>query len=139
MSRENLKPFGSGAFTAEEEFAIRSAGGKASGAARKRRKTLKRIAEALLDSKVTDADTIKLLNAMGIDEAEQSWQTAVVAAQIVQAAAGNTKAAKFLAETLEETIQSSQLKQRKAEHKHRVEMDKQLLELKKQKAEEEAW
>lgn len=135
----NLKPFGTGKFTDEEEFAIRSAGGKASAAARKKRKTLKRLAETLLDAKVTDTDTIKILTALGVSEDDRTWQTAIIAAQIMQAAAGNTKAAKFLAETLEETIQAAQLKQRKAEHRHRVDMDKELLALKKQKAEDEAW
>lgn len=91
-TKENLIPLGSGARTEEEERAIRSKGGKASQEARRRKKTLKEIAQAIGDSKVANPKHLKVLEALGLDAEEITNNSMVVASLYKEVCKGNVNA-----------------------------------------------
>ena len=92
-NEQNLVPFSER--TESEQREIRSAGGTASGAARRRKRDMREAADFLLSLKATPkqrADMAKL----GIDADDADMQMAMLVAQLQQAIKGNTKAAALL-------------------------------------------
>lgn len=84
--RENLIPFNE--LTQEEQKALASKGGKASGKARRKKKELKKLLELLLSQKCPDA-------ALGEDNYE-----GITAALIMKALAGDVKAFEVIRDTI---------------------------------------
>lgn len=96
---ENLIPMNRR--TKSEQRKIATAGGKASGAARRKKRDMRKAAEMLLNMPVSNKQsTMKAtLTALGIDEEDMDYGMGVMAAMLVQAANGNVNAAKFLRDT----------------------------------------
>ena len=96
---ENLIPMNRR--TKSEQREIATAGGKASGAARRKKRDMRKAAEMLLNMPVSNKQsTMKAtLTALGIDEEDMDYSMGVMAAMLVQAANGNVNAAKFLRDT----------------------------------------
>ena len=90
--RANLIPFDRLSEIKQRE--IRSKGGKASGAARRRKADLKRTINMILTMPIPDAVTRQEFEALGIDT---DMQTAIAASMAKQAVLGNVKAAEWLA------------------------------------------
>lgn len=97
---DNLIPLN--ARTKEEQREIASKGGKASGKARRKKKTLQEIAQMFLYMPVNDEKLNKILDDVGIPRAEQTYILVMVFQQIRKAANGDLKAAEFIRETVGE-------------------------------------
>ena len=99
---ENLIPMNRR--TKSEQRKIATAGGKASGAARRKKRDMRKAAEMLLNMPVSNKQsTMKAtLTALGIDEEDMDYSMGVMAAMLVQAANGNVNAAKFPTQQLQE-------------------------------------
>lgn len=91
-NNENLIPFGKR--TESEQREIRSAGGKASGAARRRKANFKKTLNLLLTAEVDLPEWQDMLHALGLD---CTLEAAVNAAMIREALAGNVKAYEAIA------------------------------------------
>jgi len=92
-NNENLVPFNKR--TVSEQRKIQSAGGKASGEARRRKADFRRTLNLLLTAKIDSEEWTPVLEALGLDS---TLESAMLAAQIKEALAGNTKAAYFVAQ-----------------------------------------
>lgn len=82
--------------TPEEQFAICSAGGRASGEARRRTRAMREAAQLLLSSPLveeSDAGTADLLRQLGLEPDQQS---AILIKAIQQAKAGDIRSAQFV-------------------------------------------
>lgn len=98
MSREDLISIGDR--TTEEQQRICSAGGKASGVSRRRKRSLKEAADLFLSLPVTDNKTFNKLVKSGVEVEDIDYQMAVVAGLTQKAMKGDAKAAKVLIEML---------------------------------------
>lgn len=100
-NKKTLKPLGNGKRTKTEERKIQSEGGKKSGEVRRRKRDMRNAAKMLLDMKVDSKQTTMraVMSVFGIPEEEMSYQMAVLAAQLLKAGNGDTKAAMFLRDT----------------------------------------
>lgn len=98
MSREDLISIGDR--TTEEQQRICSAGGKASGVSRRRKRSLKEAADLFLSLPVTDTPTYNKMVISGIDPEDIDYQMAVVVGMTTKAISGDAKAAKVLIEML---------------------------------------
>lgn len=96
---ENLIPMNRR--TKSERRKIATAGGKASGEARRKKRDMRKAAEMLLGMPISNKQsTMKAtLAALGIDEDDMDYSMAVLATMLLQAANGNVNAAKFLRDT----------------------------------------
>ena len=83
----------------EARAAITSAGGRASGAAKRRRRAMREAVGLLLSMPAGDEQLKELLNQLGVDEAEQTNQMAMIVALFSKALKGDTAAATFLRDT----------------------------------------
>ncbi len=92
-NNEILVPFNKR--TVSEQRKIQSAGGKASGEARRRKADFRRTLNLLLTAKIDSEEWTPVLEALGL---ESTLESAMLAAQIKEALAGNTKAAYFVAQ-----------------------------------------
>ena len=107
MSGEkNLIPFNKR--TEEEQRKIQSAGGKASGASRRRKRSLKEAADLFLSMPVTDTRTFNKMAKAGIDVDDADYQMAVIVGLTMQAAKGDAKAAKVIVDLLGEDSHSGE-------------------------------
>lgn len=79
-------------------------GGKASGEARRRKKTMRETAQLILDMQIPNAakELKAKLKAMGLTEDDFTYQSAIMIGIVNQAMKGNTKAAAFLRDTVGE-------------------------------------
>lgn len=93
-NEQNLKPFTSDQ-SREEAKKNGAKGGVASGIARKRKRALKDTIEMIMRLGVDD-NTKRILEQLGVEEKDQSVQTAIVVAQAMKAMRGDTKAADYL-------------------------------------------
>ena len=98
MSREDLISIGDR--TTEEQQRICSAGGKASGVSRRRKRSLKDAADLFLSLPVTDTKTYNKMIRAGVDDNDIDYQMAVVIGMTTKAIKGDAKAAKVLMEML---------------------------------------
>lgn len=94
-NEQNLIPFDSNQ-SREEAKKNGSKGGVASGIARKQKKELKKTIEMIMRLGV-DPATQQILDQLGVDDKDQSVQTAIVVAQAMKAMRGDSKAADYLA------------------------------------------
>lgn len=101
MSREDLVPY---QFTSEQSRSEAAEngrkGGVASGAARRRKKSLKDAADLFLSMEPTDTKVWNALSIAGIDPEDIDNQMALVVSQSQKAIAGDTKAAKLIVDIL---------------------------------------
>lgn len=91
-NNENLVPFNKR--TVSEQRKIQSAGGKASGEARRRKADFRKTLNMLLTAEIDSEEWKPVLEALGV---ECTLESALLMAQIKEALAGNTKAATFVA------------------------------------------
>lgn len=98
MNNENLKPFDQRAESEQRE--IRVKGGIASGEARRKKRTLRELCEYIGTLK-SDSPLVK-----DLPEEMQTNDAAIAAAQVLQAAAGDTKAATWVRDTKGESQQN---------------------------------
>ena len=91
---ENIKDKGFDNRTTRELREISSRGGKASGAARRRKADFRRTLNMLLTAEIDSEEWKPVLEALGV---ECTLESALLMAQIKEALAGNTKAATFVA------------------------------------------
>ncbi len=91
-NNENLVPFNKR--TVSEQRKIQSAGGKASGEARRRKADFRKTLNMLLTAEIDSEEWKPVLEALGV---ECTLESALLMAQIKEAMQGNTKAATFVA------------------------------------------
>lgn len=82
--------------TAEERREIAAAGGRASGEARRRKKSLREAAELYLSLPVADKRKWNKLSEEGVPPEDVDNQMAIIAGLSIKAAKGDAKAAKVL-------------------------------------------
>lgn len=90
---ENLIPFDKR--TEEEQRKIRSDGGKASGAARRRKADFRKTLNLLLTAEIDSPEWKPILESLGV---ECTLESAMLMGQIKAAMMGDSKAARFVAE-----------------------------------------
>ena len=99
-NEQNLIPFDQR--SESEQRAIRSAGGRASGASRRRKKSLREAADLYLSLQVSNKQTWNKLSRDGVDPEDIDNQMAIVAGLSLKAMKGDAKAAKLLFDLLGE-------------------------------------
>ena len=114
MNDENLIP-AAHKLTVEEQ----SRGGKASGKARRKKKSMKQAAELLLHLPSNQEDDSQMLSDVGLDADEEATNMLIVVAAIIKAAkSGDVKATRVLMDiTGTDYYKNEYLKLRKAELK----------------------
>lgn len=103
-NEENLKPFDSNQNREEAKKNGRK-GGIASGEARRRKRSMREALEAFIETPLPD-DLKAKFSKTGMDTENADYQAAVMAAQVLQAIKGNTRAAVWLSEILGERVQN---------------------------------
>ncbi len=94
MSTDNLIPFSQR--TAAEQREIQSKGGKASGAARRRRKALREALDVYISLPVKDKRALGRLVKAGVDAEDADTQMLVVAALVQRAIDGDVRAVRLI-------------------------------------------
>lgn len=89
--------------TTEEQREIQSAGGRASGVSRRRKRSLREAADLYLSLPVADKRAWNKLARNGVDPEDVDNQMAIIAGLTIKAAKGDAKAAKVLFDLLGET------------------------------------
>ena len=97
-NEQNLIPFSER--SESEQRRIRSDGGKASGASRRRKRSLKQAADLYLSKPVTDTETWNKLSVTGIDPEDIDQQMAMIAGLTRKAIEGNPKAAAVIVDII---------------------------------------
>ena len=100
-NEQNLIPFGER--TESEQRKIQSEGGKASGAARRRKKSLKEAADLYLSMPLRDKRKLNAMIRDGIDVEDADNQMAIIVGLTKMAQAGDHRSAKVLFELLDES------------------------------------
>lgn len=116
-NEQNLVPINER--TKSEQREIASAGGKASGKARRRKKSLKQKMQLLLSLPPTDSDRTELA-VMGIEPEDMDNEMVLVKALFIAAAAGNTKAFDRIQDVLGRSVAREELALKKQEAKRRA-------------------
>lgn len=98
-NEQNLKPRN---LSTEEATSMGFKGGKASGEARRRRKTMREQLELLMGLKLAKKDVQDKLKALGINDTEIDNQMAMQVVMFQEALKGNTKAYELIRDTLGE-------------------------------------
>lgn len=104
-NEQNLIPFDER--TESEQRQIASAGGIASGAARRRKKSLKEAADLYLSLPVSDQKKWNKLSKKGVDPEDIDNQMAMIVGLTEAAICGDAKAAKVIIDLLGDTVASS--------------------------------
>ena len=107
-NEHNLIPINKRAKSEQREIRLKA--GKASGESRRRKKTLKQAMKLLLEQEITDTDIYNQTAAMGIDVDDLNYQSAIVAAMVMQAAKGNVKAFAQIRNLIGEDTDNERLK-----------------------------
>ena len=105
-NEKNLNPFDQR--TEEEQRDIRSAGGKASGVSRRRKRSLKEAADLYLSLPVADRRTWNKIARRGVDPDDIDNQMAMIIGLTMAATAGDAKAAKVIVDLLGEDSHSEE-------------------------------
>ena len=105
-NEKNLIPFDQR--TEEEQRDIRSAGGKASGVSRRRKRSLKEAADLYLSLPVSDRRTWNKIARHGVDPEDIDNQMAMIIGLTMAATAGDAKAAKVIVDLLGEDAHSEE-------------------------------
>lgn len=115
-NEKNLVPFDER--TESEQREIASAGGKASGKARRRKKNLKQKMQLLLSLPAADNDQAEL-SAMGVDPEDMDNEMVLVKALFLAAAEGDTRAFDRIQDVLGRTVAREELAFKRQEAKKR--------------------
>ena len=94
--------------TEEEQRDIRSAGGKASGVSRRRKRSLKEAADLYLSLPVSDRRVWNKIARKGVDPEDIDNQMAMIIGLTMAATAGDAKAAKVIVDLLGEDSHSEE-------------------------------
>ena len=78
-------------------------GGRASGVAKRRKKTMKAAGKLLADMPVTSKELQQKMKLLGVPDGDSTYQMAVMVAMLNQAMKGNVKASYFLRDTIGES------------------------------------
>ena len=105
-NEKNLIPFDQR--TEEEQRDIRSAGGKASGVSRRRKRSLKEAADLYLSLPVSDRRVWNKIARRGVDPDDIDNQMAMIIGLTMAATAGDAKAAKVIVDLLGEDSHSEE-------------------------------
>ena len=105
-NEKNLIPFDQR--TEEEQRDIRSAGGKASGVSRRRKRSLKEAADLYLSLPVSDRRVWNKIARRGVDQEDIDNQMAMIIGLTMAATAGDAKAAKIIVDLLGEDSHSEE-------------------------------
>ena len=105
-NEKNLIPFDQR--TEEEQRDIRSAGGKASGVSRRRKRSLKEAADLYLSLPVSDRRVWNKIARRGVDPDDIDNQMAMIIGLTMAATAGDAKAAKIIVDLLGEDAHSEE-------------------------------
>lgn len=116
-NEKNLVPFDER--TESEQREIASAGGKASGKARRRKKSLKQKMQLLLSLPAADNDQTEL-SAMGVDPDDMDNEMVLVKALFIAAAAGDTRAFDRIQDVLGRSVAREELALKKQEAKRKA-------------------
>ena len=116
-NEKNLVPFDER--TEREQREIASAGGKASGKARRRKKSLKQKMQLLLSLPAADNDQTELAT-MGIDSEDMDNEMVLVKALFIAAAAGDTRAFDRIQDVLGKSVAREELALKKQEAKRKA-------------------
>ena len=115
-NEQNLVPINER--TKSEQREIASAGGKASGKARRRKKSLKQKMQLLLSLPPAENDQTEL-SAMGVDPDDMDNEMVLVKALFLAAAAGDTRAFDRIQDVLGRSVAREELALKKQEAKKR--------------------
>ena len=116
-NEKNLVPFDER--TESEQREIASAGGKASGKARRRKKSMKQKMQLLLSLPAADNDQSELAT-MGVDPEDMDNEMVLVKALFIAAAAGDTRAFDRIQDVLGRSVAREELALKKQEAKRRA-------------------
>lgn len=116
-NEKNLVPFDER--TESEQRKIASAGGKASGVARRRKKNLKQKMQLLLSLPAADNDQEELA-VMGVDPEDMDNEMVLVKALFVAAAEGDTRAFDRIQDVLGKSVAREELALKKQEAKRKA-------------------
>ena len=116
-NEKNLVPFDER--TESEQREIASAGGKASGKARRRKKSLKQKMQLLLSLPAAGNDQAELA-AMGVEPGDMDNEMVLIKALFLSAAEGDTKAFDRIQDVLGRTVAREELALKKQEAKRRA-------------------
>ena len=116
-NEKNLVPFDER--TESEQREIASAGGKASGKARRRKKSLKQKMQLLLSLPAADNDQTELAT-MGVDPEDMDNEMVLVKALFIAAAAGDTRAFDRIQDVLGRSVAREDLSLKKQEAKRKA-------------------
>ena len=105
-NEKNLIPFDQR--TEEEQRDIRSAGGKASGVSRRRKRSLKEAADLYLSLPVSDRKMWNKISRRGVDPDDIDNQMAMIIGLTIAATAGDARAAKVIVDLLGEDSHSEE-------------------------------
>ena len=105
--------------TKSEQREIASAGGKASGKARRRKKSMKQKMQLLLSLPAADNDQTELA-AMGVDPDDMDNEMVLVKALFIAAAAGDTRAFDRIQDVLGKSVAREELTLKKQEAKRKA-------------------
>jgi hypothetical protein len=98
---DNIKDHGFDKLTAEERRALAVRAGQASGAARRRKRSVKELFQAIGNLPVNDTKIRQQLDKLGIAKEDQTWEMAVAASALVKAMkTDNPKMLEFVLELL---------------------------------------
>ena len=121
---ENLIPFSKR--SKEEAREQGRIGGKASGAARRRKRSLKEAADLFLSLPVTDQRTFNAMAKAGVNPDDTDYQMAVIVGLTMKAIKGDAKAAKTVIDLLGESATDNQPQQEMKDHSALIEAIKNL-------------
>ena len=94
--------------TKEEQRSIQQDGGKASGASRRRKRSLKEAADLYLSLPVSDRKMWNKISRRGVDPEDIDNQVAMIIGLTMAATAGDAKAAKIIVDLLGEDAHSGE-------------------------------
>ena len=121
---DNLIPFSKR--SKEEAREQGRIGGKASGAARRRKRSLKEAADLFLSLPVTDQRTFNAMAKAGVNPEDTDYQMAVIVGLTMKAIKGDAKAAKTVIDLLGESATDNQPQQEIKDHSALIEAIKNL-------------
>jgi hypothetical protein len=110
-SNANLRP--SPGFTKDNAVEIGRRGGIASGVAKRRNKSMKEAAEAILNAQMVNPKTKKLLEEAGIDPEQMTNFMSICVGMLKKAEKGDTRAADFFVNAVQEDIKSRELEEKR--------------------------
>lgn len=134
-NEENLKKFGSGDRTVDEERKMQSKGGQRSGETRRRKRTMKAAAKLLMEMPVPESQA-KKMERFGVEKEDATYQMALLIKMMQEGLDGSVRAVEFLRDTMGENPlvdqRKAEARQKKREADQRLAFGREQFEYKKQ-------